>query len=144
LFKRTNSCFAKAGAIIPLDAEKIANGTALPQEIILKIFAGADNTFRLYEDDGESQAYLQGEFNETEIAQTYAHQTLTVQIRPIAKVKGIIRERTWSFEINGISHPESVLAIADELPVQCTFTYEETKCKLIVHLPQLAVNQRSA
>ena len=132
--------FAKAGAIIPLDAEKIANGTALPQEIILKIFAGADNTFRLYEDDGESQAYLQGEFNETEIAQKYAHQTLTVQIRPISlKVKGIPRERTWSFEINGISHPESVLAIADEVPVQCTFTYEETNCKLIVHLPPLAV-----
>ena len=25
------------------------------------------------------------------------------------------------------------------MPVQCTFTYEETNCKLIVHLPPLAV-----
>jgi hypothetical protein len=72
--------------------------------------------------------------------QTYAHQTLTVQIRPIAKVKGIPKERTWSFEINGISHPGSILATADGVPVQCTFRYEETKCKLIVHLPQLAVD----
>jgi len=66
-----------------------------------------------------------------------------VQIRPISlKVKGIPRERTWSFEINGISHPESVLATADEVPVECKFTYEETKCKLIVHLPQLAVESK--
>ena len=44
---------AKAGAIIPT-AEVKGNSVANPEEIILNIFPGADNTFTLYEDDGET------------------------------------------------------------------------------------------
>jgi len=135
--------FAQAGAIIPMDTEKIANGTALPQEFILKIFAGADNLFRLYEDDGESQAYLQGEFNETEISQTYANQTLTVQINPlVATFRSAPPARTWNLEIYGISHPEGVIATADAKPIECILVYDESQCKLTMRLPQLSAESQ--
>jgi hypothetical protein len=141
--KKQIPVFAKAGAIIPLDKEMIANDTALPQELVVKVFAGADNTFRLFEDDGESQAYLQGEINETEITQSYANETLTVQIQPLVyKFSAAPRVRTWSFEIYGISDPQSVFITADGDPIECAFEYEESQCKITVYLPLLAAQSK--
>ena len=51
--------FAKAGAVIPLD-ENTQNGTGNPEEMEIVIFAGADGHFDLYEDDGESPVYDEG------------------------------------------------------------------------------------
>lgn len=45
--------FAKAGAIIPLDTEA-QNGVALPEQICLKIFAGASGAFTLTEEVTET------------------------------------------------------------------------------------------
>lgn len=45
--------FAKAGAIIPMDS--ISNNSInIPESIIIKVFAGADGNFTLYEDSGTS------------------------------------------------------------------------------------------
>ena len=42
---------AKAGAIVPMNGET-QNGASLPETIRLKVFCGADGSFKLYEDDG--------------------------------------------------------------------------------------------
>jgi len=49
--------FAKAGAIIPMNADGPANGVKLPSRLHLKFFAGSDGSYQLYEDDGETQYY---------------------------------------------------------------------------------------
>jgi Alpha-glucosidases, family 31 of glycosyl hydrolases len=49
---------AKAGAIIPM-TEKISalDVESNPDELTVRVYAGADNTFALYEDDNTTMAY---------------------------------------------------------------------------------------
>ncbi|MFZ4814512.1 MAG: TIM-barrel domain-containing protein [Phototrophicaceae bacterium] len=58
--------FASAGAIIPLHVLEKAH--PLPDTLALRCFVGAAGTFTLYEDDGETLAYING---------AYSTQTLT-------------------------------------------------------------------
>ncbi len=54
--------YAKAGAIIPLAPKVGWGGIENPTELDLYIFPGADNTFELYEDDGETTDYQRGKY----------------------------------------------------------------------------------
>jgi alpha-glucosidase (family GH31 glycosyl hydrolase) len=58
--KKDIPVFAKAGAIIPLNGDEPENGVSLPKTLCLKVFPGENSEFSLYEDDGESQRYLDG------------------------------------------------------------------------------------
>jgi len=51
---------AKAGGIVPLGRRVSWDGIANPTELTVHVFAGSDNRFELYEDDGDTQAYLAG------------------------------------------------------------------------------------
>ena len=68
---------AKAGAIVPTYEFK-DNSVANPEEIILNIFPGADNTFTLYEDDGETRAYENGKCLKTKISLNWQSRTITI------------------------------------------------------------------
>ncbi|MBQ8783059.1 MAG: DUF5110 domain-containing protein [Clostridia bacterium] len=57
--------FAKEGAIIPLDCNDTANSVRLPRKLEVLIFNG-NNTFNMYEDDGETAEYKNGKFAFTE------------------------------------------------------------------------------
>lgn len=59
--------FAKAGAIIPLAGET-QTGIKNPEKMEIIIFAGADGHFALYEDDGDTCSYQQGEYSITQLA----------------------------------------------------------------------------
>ena len=68
---RTLSCFrdiysmpvfVKAGGIIPMTKLTHINDVENPQNMKIKVFAGADNEFELYEDDGETYDYEKGKF----------------------------------------------------------------------------------
>ena len=47
---------AKAGAIVPLDGRETGNDTGNPPVLELNVFAGADGSFSLWEDDGVGDA----------------------------------------------------------------------------------------
>ena len=55
---------AKAGAIIPMNADDRNNDCSNPVDMELLIYRG-NNTFKLYEDDGESLSYQNGAFCKT-------------------------------------------------------------------------------
>ena len=55
---------AKAGAIIPMNADDRSNDCSNPVDMELLIYRG-NNTFKLYEDDGESLSYQNGAFCKT-------------------------------------------------------------------------------
>ena len=63
--------FAKAGAIIPLDGDRVQNTTSNPEQLNVEIFPGDSNLFQLYEDDGNSESYKQGEFHLTTLKWTW-------------------------------------------------------------------------
>ena len=61
--------FAKAGAVVVLaDERTLRNGVRNPDTLEIRVFAGADGCFDLYEDDGESLGYQQGRYSVTRMA----------------------------------------------------------------------------
>lgn len=72
--------FARAGAIVPMGPKVGWGGLDNPNELHLHVFAGADGTFTLYEDDGESRNYQQDQFCETRIVQSWDDNQLEVSI----------------------------------------------------------------
>lgn len=111
----------KAGAIVPLAASfgpqpapRLASGTvdALPRDrLVLLIFPGPTGEFRLYEDDGQTLAYQNGEYEWTRIT--------TVMTGPddwevvIGAVEGrcaaLPEQRSYEIRLAGSHCPEGVL-----------------------------------
>ncbi len=85
--------FVKAGAIIPMAIHSNINDTTPPKNLEIQIFPGKTNSYRLYEDDGVSDLYLQGYSITTLIEYNYMPNNYTVIIRPIEGKSGIIPER---------------------------------------------------
>jgi hypothetical protein len=98
--------FARAGAIIPLAPESGNFGTDNPVELQLAIFPGADHSFQLYEDDGETLAYQDGHFAITQFRQKWAGQSMELQIDPIqGNPSQIPAKRTYQLHLMCLKKP---------------------------------------
>jgi alpha-glucosidase (family GH31 glycosyl hydrolase) len=60
--------FVRAGAIIPLGPVKQHDGDSAPDVLSLLIYPRGQGSFSLYEDDGISRAYLDGDYAITELS----------------------------------------------------------------------------
>ena len=83
--------FAKAGAIIPLanlDVDK--NSISVPKSLELNVFPGQSNIYKLYEDDGISKSYEDGNYLITAIDYNYLKNNYTLIIHPVEGKSGII------------------------------------------------------
>eukprot|EP01121_Diplochlamys_sp_Union-15-3_P009447 TRINITY_DN2578_c0_g1_i4.p1 TRINITY_DN2578_c0_g1~~TRINITY_DN2578_c0_g1_i4.p1 ORF type:complete len:594 (+),score=100.47 TRINITY_DN2578_c0_g1_i4:95-1876(+) len=63
--------FAKAGAIVPLLNNRKSKITWGFDDLCVYVFPGGNNTFELYEDDGETLNYRKGEYNTTTFEVTW-------------------------------------------------------------------------
>lgn len=70
---------AKEGAIIPLSENCTTNDTKNPESLEVLIYRG-NNTFRLYEDDGETLKFKNGAFSETPFSVKESGTTLEFSI----------------------------------------------------------------
>jgi alpha-glucosidase (family GH31 glycosyl hydrolase) len=134
--------FARAGAIVPLGPKVGWGGLDNPAELHLHIFAGADNRFILYEDDGETNAYQQGAYSLTSFEQLW--QTQEMRIRGIA-VSGdtsyIPEQRNYSFYIHGIIEPDKITVQVEQTEQSCQTRYDESTETLHISgiiVPQIA------
>lgn len=101
--------FAKAGAIIPLAPKTGWGGVENPSSLDLHIFAGADNRFTLYEDDGESSAYQSGHCCQTTIEQIVSADGLKIVIHQVEGDSSLIpAERQFNLHLHGV---QAALAI---------------------------------
>jgi hypothetical protein len=125
--------FARQGAILPLSPAMAWGGIELPPVLELHIFPGASNRFELYEDDGESQAYLDGAYAITPIETSWDSlpgeqqpglHRLRIHLRPVQGAAGLLpQQRGWRLVIHAVEsvEPASVylngqpLEVAEEL-----------------------------
>ena len=96
--------YAKAGAIVPLAPKVGWGGIENPKELDLLIFPGADNSFELYEDDGETTDYQRGKYAITTF-------TLEKNMFTIASVSGdpnlVPPQRTYHIHLRGVDENAS-------------------------------------
>ncbi len=102
--------FARAGAIIPLDGKPEFGRTDLPKNLEIHVFPGENGSLKLYEDDGETQAYLKGDFVETQIRQTWdeSQALQTIHIEPNGNIQILPVDREYSFALHGLDRYENV------------------------------------
>ncbi len=105
--------FAKAGAIVPLGTWDTVDN---PDEFDVYIFAGANNEFILYEDDGESLAYQNGAYCLTTFRQQWENGKLTFEILPADGDTNVIpEEHTYRLHIYGIKAEAQIIAGNDQI-----------------------------
>lgn len=114
--------FVRAGSILPINADdaqssvsdESASGT--PAELTFRIYPGADGTFTLYEDDGTSFAYEQGQRSTITFHWDDSCQTLTIDRRQ-GSYPGMPATRTFNIGLPG------------HTPLPITYTGKKLKIK---------------
>jgi len=110
--------FARAGAIVPLDARPSFGQVGVPDQIELHLFPGADNRFELYEDDGETQAYQEGANALTPIHLTWADSVMQLQIEaPHGDSSLLPASREYRLVFHNLAEPDRVRILRDGAPL---------------------------
>jgi len=87
--------FVRAGSIVPAGPDQQYAGEKATRELTLRVYAGRDAHFSLYEDDGSSYGYEAGEFSRIPI--TWTDTTRTLQIGPRSgSFPGMAADRTFN------------------------------------------------
>jgi alpha-glucosidase (family GH31 glycosyl hydrolase) len=71
--------FVREGTILPLDPVRQYTNQPTDEPTTVRIYTGADGTFRLYEDDGASLDYQRGQFAWTKFQWNDESRQLTIE-----------------------------------------------------------------
>lgn len=86
--------FAKSGAIVPMNKHiKGDNSVGSKKDMEICVYAGASNSFILYEDEGENNRYEDGHFSKTEMLLDWNDDGAVFTINPAIGDNSIIPER---------------------------------------------------
>jgi alpha-glucosidase/alpha-D-xyloside xylohydrolase len=91
----TMPIYARAGAIIPFDPLRQYTSQPVTEPTTIRIYRGADGQFTLYEDDGLSQAYLQGRGSWTRMTWNDRTRQLTIEPAPPKGATNIAADRVF-------------------------------------------------
>ena len=107
---------ARAGALLPLDGRAEGNRCDNPDRMELKVFAGADGAFSLWEDDGDGALFDPAHWAETPIRFAQGPEA-RLTIGPARGAVGCLpAARSWTVEVFGIApaSPEAVCTLGGE------------------------------
>jgi len=94
--------YARAGAVIPLDPLRQFTAQPTTEPTVLRVFPGADGTFTLYDDDGQSLGYQNGSDPKvTWIRFHWDDSARQLTIEPDDQTKGRPAVRTFMVELLG-------------------------------------------
>jgi hypothetical protein len=120
--------FARAGAIVPMGPFSAWGGLDNPSELTIHIFPGADNHFDLYEDDGCSNAYLNGNHTVTSFILTWESQQQTFIIGAAQGNIGLIPAmRNYTIIFHAIHEPQAVDLLLNNKPHCPQVLYSQTQ-----------------
>ena len=109
--------FYRAGSIIPHNPHQ-RSVMVRPDSLILHVIPGADGSFSLYEDSGDDQRYIEGEYTRTLFTQqrTGTHIDITVAPRE-GSFPDMPESRTYAFVLHGLcAAPAHVTSEGKEVP----------------------------
>ena len=95
----TMPIYVRAGAIIPVDPVRQYTSEPVTEPTTLRVYRGADGQFTLYEDDGISQEYLQGNGSWTRIAWNDREGQLTIEPGAPRGATNVVAERAFTVQV---------------------------------------------
>lgn len=130
--------FVKAGTIIPMSLNKF-NDTNVPKTMELQVFPGASNTYSIYEDDGVSNGYLNGEHIITNIEFLYKKNNYSLTILPVNGKVGIIPDfRNYKIRFRNTKEVAKIVSYSGSNQIRNNSYKEGTD--LIVELENVPTN----
>jgi alpha-glucosidase (family GH31 glycosyl hydrolase) len=114
--------FVKAGSILPLvnDHKEYLNNTKPPKNMEIQIFPGASSQYELYEDDGETELYKEGNFLRTIIEYNYLPNNHTVIIRSVDGKPGIVPDRrNYRICFRNTIESDDVIVYFNDQKIEC-------------------------
>ena len=140
--------YARAGAILP-EQPTMERSDARPVDpLILDLFPGDSGSARIYEDAGDSQAYQDGAYTFTPVAQQRSGDTIAVTIAPVEGFfPGLLRERGYEVRLRGTWPPARVTWNGAEVAYRADgsapgWRYDGDRLTTIVSLPKTDVSTR--
>ncbi len=123
--------FAKAGAIVPLAPKVGWGGVENPSTLTLQLFPGADNCFELYEDDGESLAYTNGQYALTTFRQSWQANQWQFKIEAVkGDVAHVPPVRNYKLCFQAMVEPNEVQLELNESVCSANWNYHSDRHEL--------------
>jgi alpha-glucosidase (family GH31 glycosyl hydrolase) len=122
---RGGPLFVRAGAIIPLGSEMDYVGQRAEEELGLLIFPGGRSEFTVYEDDGVSLLYREGQVAETPVQCVAEPGRVEVTIGPrVGSYAGMSERRMYRLSVEAKQEP-TVVELDGEHVEHGVWTYDE-------------------
>lgn len=131
---------AKAGAIVPLaDLSGYTSSTANPRELEVKVFAGADGRFHLWEDTGEAAGDREESWCVTKMSLSWGD-CASFTIHPASgNLAALPPLRSWKLCFTGVADTQ-VKVLAGGAETAADTAYDHSTHTLTVTIPQTAVS----
>lgn len=97
--------WVRAGAVVPLWPVRQHTGEPAPDKVTLEVFAGQGHSL-LYEDDGQTMAYVTGDWRATDLEQTLADGALHLKMERQGAYRPAYQRIEW--RVHGLLRPNSV------------------------------------
>jgi hypothetical protein len=129
--------FARAGSVLVRQPYRPNESSGSPSRLLVDVQAGADGSFRLYEDAGDGRDYRRGQRAFTRIAHDDrgARGTVVAIDRARGSFAGMRRSRSWELRLIGATRPRSVRIGGRAVS---GWTYDAARRTLIVRTPKLS------
>jgi hypothetical protein len=132
--------FVKAGGIVPLQPSSGHAQTAGSAPLTLRVFAGADGQYTMYDDAGTGLGYEHGQYTDTPVSYVSAHGGSSVVIGPArGSYPGAPSSRQYTVDLVDVSAPHAVLVNGRPAPASA-WTYDAATRTLAVALPAASVH----
>lgn len=127
--------FIKEGGILPLGIidNNNLNSVKFDKELEVQIFPGKESNYNLYEDDGETYNYLNGEFIITKFSYKQTPNGYELLVSPVSGKRGIIADsRNYKFVFRNISDTSNISITQNNANVNFTKEIENNSLVLKV------------
>lgn len=120
------------------DLEHFTNSVENPEALTVKIFPGKENTFQLYEDEGDTAEDLPENWACTLLEWQYQKYPV-FRIHAAEGNRSVIPEkRSWKLEFHGSETMLRTVVTADGKEIPCQTEYEEERQICTVKIPEMS------
>jgi len=118
--------FVKAGAIIPMSSNGTFGEVDNPEELVINVFPGNNNEFKLYEDEGEGKESENGKFAITTFKNIWRNNQQRFKISPVKGDKSVLpANRVLKIKFRNLKEVEEVVLLKDDVVQKVDYNYEE-------------------
>ena len=132
--------FAKAGAIIPTASNANDNALGNKADMTVDVFAGSNNTFKLYEDKGDGNEFKNGECVITEFELSWGEKAVFTVKSACGNTEIIPNFRNWNIKLRGFAKDVKLTVKVDGKETPCETTYDLNSNTTAVTILNVSVN----